>query len=147
MERYPTFQSYIEAGAALAATKPESDDYCETQPDDEPERSADVRVRGLRSPRMHALLQPASEDGTPSRDLPPYPAISRENFPRAHQPGPEDESWSWRTRTPKGRINGKCAKTSCLSSGVHPIPPSPATSRQLPRTCTVRPRQESTRSG
>jgi hypothetical protein len=41
-------------------------------------------------------------------------------------------SWNRRARTAKGRINGKCARTSCLSTGVHPILRSPAISRDLP---------------
>jgi hypothetical protein len=34
-------------------------------------------------------------------------------------------------------LKAKCAKTSCLSTGVHPIPPSPAFSRLLPRKSTL----------
>ena len=78
--RSPAFRSDIEAqvAPATAQAQSKSDDYCESDPNDEPERGAGVRVGRLRSPS------------------PRSPAISRhflpESAPTAHQPEPEDDS-------------------------------------------------------
>jgi hypothetical protein len=94
----------------LAAAPAKSDDYCQPEPDDEPERSADVRVR---RPRRRAAKSQNS-CAIASRRVPRSPATSRENLP-LHDPDRQSRT------TTASRAGGRGRR------------PHPAVSRDLPR--------------